>query len=192
MKRWKTATTTLLIVLLIAGLFLAFSAYNATRQEQKKLLQTQQARKNQQENTITAKAQKALSSTLSRTYNLELSYDKSAKTMTIVDLEENPSRGLDSPIITTTITDILRRGYFLFVYGGQIVFALEGVEKIALVQKMPMVTEGIEPINHRLKITSAKDRFLSVNWKELEGKSIHPQIQKIAEVYFVHPQLAKI
>jgi len=191
MKRWKLFVFALVVLLSAGGLYLAYSAYSSARQEQEQIRKNLETKKQQEKNTVPAKAKKALDNNLRQAYNLELSYDKPTKTLTIVDTEANPAEGLDTPLFSTTYTNILNRGYFLFVHGGKIVFDMPGVEKLVLVQKMPIVTNGIESVSDGLKIAVIRTKFLGVDWAGLEGKPVHQQISLVAEQYFIHSLLAK-
>ena len=192
MRSWKLPFFVLAVLLASGGLYLAYSAYDSARQKQEQIRKNLAVEKQQAQNTITAKTKKALESGLRQAYNLELSYDEPSKTMAITDSEANPAEGLDTPLFSTTYTNLLNRGYFLFVYGGQIVFKTPEIETMTLIQEMPISVNGIENIAEGLKITVTKTKFTSVNWTEFIEKPTHQQIAAIAEAYSVHPQLRRI
>lgn len=177
-----------------AGLFLLSEANNRQAQEKQRLLarsQEAEQRKIAEDSTVEAKVRKALETNLKLSYILDIKYDEQTQTLTIVDKEQNPAGGLNtaSPLTSTTYTELLRRGYSFFIHGGQVIFNQEGIEKLVFVQTVPFFENGLENNIESLGLVITKDKFQSVNWTSLVGKSVDKPLRSVTEVYNFNPKL---
>lgn len=190
MKGWKVFIVICVLLLAGAGGYFGLLEYRSAQAENARLREVEAAQKAAEANTVEGRAKQALESGLKLNYDLKISYEKSSKTLTVIDIESDPAGGLDqaTPITQTTYVELLRRGYFLFVHGGNVVFGIDGVENFALDQKVPVFENGIENTAESLKFKVAKSSFQKVDWKQFELKLVHQPILEATGGYYINPQ----